>query len=549
MNMHRAVGFVGVVGTMLLGACFADEGDMPYPGDADNGTGGGGLAGTSETSSGVGGQSGAGGDMSIAASTSSSGGGGTGGGGTRIPCVPTDNDLGDCLGIFVDFKADDLGDGSRDTPYNTWQKAFDDPQSANLPILMCEGTKDTDETVTLDHTVSVWGGLKCKDDAWKLNSGKTTGINAPADTVGLTIDGAQGTVLRGLAVSVANAEAWGGSAVAVVVRNGDLYLQDCTLTAGMGNVGAAGVAGAQGSGGLAGPGGSSAVDCQDDSELDVIGTPMPDQYCGMTPVTGGVGGSSLLTSGVPSRSAPGDGSGNSPGWGTAGTNASICKNGGKGGGGSPGSAGGQGEGQIGVGTLGTDGQYHGLDGMPGGDGTPGGGGGGGKATLGDTCGEQYKVGASGGTGGSGGCGGHGGAGGSAGGMSAALVSVNSTVHVHGGVLTSASGGLGGIGATGGQGGQGGTGGPAGSGNNVANDSCPGGSGGNGGPGGPGGGGQGGHSVGIAFIGTAPDISATTTVAPGSPGAKGVGGNPGMNDGVPGLACKTLDFTNTGDCVP
>jgi hypothetical protein len=72
------------------------------------------------------------------------------------------------------------------------------------------------------------------------------------------------------------------------------------------------------------------------------------------------------------------------------------------------------------------------------------------------------------------------------------------------------------------------------------NSCGGGNGGKGGAGGAGGGGAGGISVGIVWKGAmAPTVSADTTVTIGKFGAKGIGGVPGTNDGVVGVAQKVL----------
>lgn len=143
----------------------------------------------------------------------------------------------------------------------------------------------------------------------------------------------------------------------------------------------------------------------------------------------------------------------------------------------------------------------------------GGGGGGGMETVladGGTTGG-------GGGGGCGGCGGGYGTGGSPGGTSVALASVNSTVSLSACTLTAGAGGIGGSGGDG-QTGQAGGGSGAGS-----SPGCVGGLGGQGGHGGGGAGGAGGSSIGIAYTGTVPSVSADTHVNTKSAGTGGAGG--------------------------
>jgi hypothetical protein len=76
--------------------------------------------------------------------------------------------------------------------------------------------------------------------------------------------------------------------------------------------------------------------------------------------------------------------------------------------------------------------------------------------------------------------------------------------------------------------------------NGSPGACQGGAGGLGGNGAAGGGGAGGISVGIVWKGLmAPTVTADTTNTNGKAGAKGVGGVPGTNDGVAGVAQKIL----------
>jgi hypothetical protein len=107
-------------------------------------------------------------------------------------------------------------------------------------------------------------------------------------------------------------------------------------------------------------------------------------------------------------------------------------------------------------------------------------------------------------------------------------------------LVAADAGKGGDGGEGQLGGSGGDGGKAGYGGAAA-DSCPGGQGGKGGKGGSGGGAAGGVSVGIVWSGdAAPSYDAASTFSLGNPGAKGIGGDAGQNDGIAGVSQDELE---------
>lgn len=69
--------------------------------------------------------------------------------------------------------------------------------------------------------------------------------------------------------------------------------------------------------------------------------------------------------------------------------------------------------------------------------------------------------------------------------------------------------------------------------------CSGGNGGFGGSGGKGGGGRGGHSLGIAYVGSAPATSGVTYTL-GTPGKGGLGADMAHN-GADGEAKNTLEF--------
>ena len=104
-------------------------------------------------------------------------------------------------------------------------------------------------------------------------------------------------------------------------------------------------------------------------------------------------------------------------------------------------------------------------------------------------------------------------------------------------LTAASAGNGGSGHAGQAGQQ-----DVGFGGNVVTvgNACPGGNGGRGGNGGASGGGAGGISVGIVWTGVAEPLQTQVTFQTGAPGEGGIGGEPGVNDGIDGVAQDVLE---------
>jgi hypothetical protein len=142
----------------------------------------------------------------------------------------------------------------------------------------------------------------------------------------------------------------------------------------------------------------------------------------------------------------------------------------------------------------------------------------------------------GGGGGCGGCGGNGGTSALGGGAAIALLVFNSDLTVNITKLTAGDAGDGGDGHVG-QAGQT----DVGAGGNALSslNSCDGGNGGPGGNGGVSGGGAGGISVGIVWSGNESPTQTQVTFTLGMPGYGGVGGEPGVNDGINGIAQDVL----------
>jgi hypothetical protein len=143
----------------------------------------------------------------------------------------------------------------------------------------------------------------------------------------------------------------------------------------------------------------------------------------------------------------------------------------------------------------------------------------------------------GGGGGCGSCGGNGGIKGLGGGASISLLAFDSQVVVSTAALIAGAAGSGGNGHVGQQAQT-----DVGAGGNALSslNSCNGGNGGRGGDGGASGGGAGGISVGILWAGEqAPDRSEVTFEF-GTPGEGGLGGEPGVNDGIDGVALDVFE---------
>jgi hypothetical protein len=467
----------------------------------------------------------------------STGPGGTGGGGgsTDPWCVPHEAPNGiirdDCPGIFVDAaNGDDSAAGTRAAPVQTLTHALELAAASELPVYACNGAP-FDESVTVPPGVHLYGGMDC---SWKYDATPTAIQPMTPSTVAvLVLDAGDGARLEDLLVEAPDGAAPGGSSIAVFANETTASVVRCQLISGAGAPGEDGEDGAM-----------LDDDTDNDGTMGASGTIMPVGLCNMQLHQGGMGGPKTCD-GADVSGGNGGGAIGDPGLsgmegkpngfamegnGGLGQNIGLmtgCQSGQQG---HQGQFGDDGMPAMGLGEL-TETGFGGTAGTSGTNGAHGQGGGGGGASA---C-TAGNTGPSGGGGGSGGCGGKGAAGGSAGGSSFALLSFASTVTVSASSLVAGTGEEGGAGGDGQLGGSGGAGGP------QAGGACSGGNGGNGGNGGHGGGGRGGHSAAVAFIGTAPELGDSTTMA----GNRGTGGPGGGGvaalDGEDGEACPVLDL--------
>ena len=443
------------------------------------------------------------------------GDGGAAGGGA--PCDATrDPSTESCLidddyALFVAPGGKDSAAGTKKAPLATLSKAVELAADAKL-ILVCDGTFD--EHVIIANGARIYGGFKCADwspeEAAPLFKPTTAG---PALRVDST---PQPLTFTRIDFEVGDAATSGETALTAVVNDSpSLTFDRVNLKAGKGKAGASGTlttftfpdpATLNGNAETTPGSGGASKTCNCQPTLASIGG------LGGAPAAGGQSGSK----GFPDL---GGGGGGDPSLGDC-----SAGGGGKKGANAPSAIPGVGASTIGSATNSGWTPTNGSDGTIGSPGQAGGGG----ASLNSS--------GHGGGGGCGGCGGNGATGGKGGGGSIALLLIDSPVLLQASTLTTADAGDGGSGRTG-QSGQ-----PeSGAGGGVAStfNSCPGGNGGKGGDGGASGGGAGGISVAVVWKGSIAPTLTDTTITTGKPGAAGIGGVPGSNDGVAGLRRDSL----------
>jgi hypothetical protein len=408
----------------------------------------------------------------------------------------------DGFGVFVDATGgNDANAGTKASPVKTITAAIG--KVGNKPrIYVCEGTYA--EHVKLTSAVSLYGGFAC--GAWTYSGTKAK--VQPADGAKPTLD----VTSKNITIAdfyLLGAEQGAPNSVAVRVTDSTKIVFMRTRLEGR--------AGVDGSPGVRVD--FTAFPTQSDlNGIDATGVAAGGERAvncpGSQTTKGGKGGASGFD-GDPGTPSLGGG---------AGGTVSQCQMSNTGG--QPGTSGTTPAAAAGAQKAGAliAGEWTPEPGTAGTSGTPGQGGGGG-AGLG---------GGFGGGGGAGGCGGAAGGGGNGGGASVPLISINSDVSLRVSELVAAKGGNGGPGVQGQQGQQ-----LFGFGGNKNGGGCGGGNGAKGGNGGASGGGAGGLSVGILYKGTKPTLDATT-ITTGAFGTKGLGGAPGMNDGIDGQKADTLE---------
>ena len=499
-------------------ACYAQA--------ASSGTSGGGSSSTSastQTGSSGGGASGNG------------GGGGSSSTSTMTNCDPTMGSVDGSCGIFVSSSmGHDTDAGLKSAPVKSLAHAIAIAQGS--PIYACG--EAFSESVTLPAGSTLYGALDCAH-GWAYAAATPSAIIAPADAIALTVSSGAGVAaVSDFSITAPDATISSGTSIGVLT-SADLDLERVSIMSGKGHDGHAGAPQQQVAPGASGTNGTDDSMCN--VNAGIIGGSGGAQTCDSADVSGGSGGNGV-TSGSGGSGSPGTGTpGSFPFDGAGGVGqigATACTPGDVGGAGAAGSTG---TGAAVLGTLSSTGYVPSIATPGASPGTPGQGGGGGGGAK--PCAAGF-AGPSGGGGGGGGCGGAPGNAGGSGGASIGLVMLGGSLTMHGVTITTAKAGDGGLGGDGHPGGNCGQPGDAGGG-----ASCGGGKGGQGGRGGSGGGGAGGPSVAIAVSGVAVPNVADAMLTHGTAGTGALGGDGDATaKGADGLACKTLDFTDTSSCA-
>jgi len=428
------------------------------------------------------------------------------------PCV-----VSEAYGVFVAPTGTDApGNGTKSQPYQTIGYALSNLNGLGR-VYICVATYAEAVTLSGTQVASLYSGFTCPmGDAgggWAYVKGTFATVAPTTTGVALSVGPASSAItVQDLAFSAISGTSSSPSSIAAFVHNsGMVTFGRVTLAAGDGASGASGSSGAPG---VPTPAIVNGEDAIDGGAAQIVCT------CSTGGMTSGGAGGDVANLGQGGNGSPTQMPLSSPAATGLGSNESQCsgqnQNGANGSNAEPLVAA-DGAGAPTLGALDAQG-WHPTPGVVGTNGSPGQGGGGGGGTLGGL----------GGGGACGGCGGGGGGNGAGGGASIALLVLSTPVSLFGCTLTAGNGGNGGNGATGAGGLAGGTGG------NRSGSGCLGGNGGQGSQGGAGGGGAGGVAFGVLYQGSAPTTDATTQASAQTAGGQGVGGDPGVNDGVVGM---------------
>lgn len=466
---------------------------------------------------------------------SGTGGAGGSGGGEPDPCPedPADGAVAPECGVWVSASlGDDSHAGTQAEPVRTIPAAIQRAQKGAGRIYACGEVYVGPFEVPAG--ISLHGGFACAAHGWAYAGKEKRAIlrsPVPGAFALTLLPSERASLLTDIDVEAADAEAPGGSSIAVFSLAEEVTIRRAHLFAGDAMDGLDGEPGdhdgAPAKKGLQGKEGQSA--CLNDVGLGGDSVELQCEPGGVISAggQGGDGGQAGANDGLDGLQPPDP---NPLGYGAGGKAENASQACTPGFGGAQGSSGAHGLGGTGPGQLTKDG-YVGAAGGDGFAGTPGQGGGGGGGSIGsNVCGAK-QGGAGGGSGGTGGCGGKPGRGGGAGGSSLGIAIPAGVVYADDVQITTGRGGNGGNGGSGQQGGQGGLPGLQGMGFGGANGvkaACAGGAGGAGGNGGNGGGGQGGHSAG-AFVATGAYLQEIVPVDffTGPAGHGGKGGNPNV----------------------
>jgi hypothetical protein len=443
--------------------------------------------------------------------------------GCDATALPTQSDcvVYEGLGVFVSTSlGPQAGDGTRAKPYRTLQQGIDAAKATHKRVYACAETYA--ESVTLANGVSLFGYFDCAAN-WTVATTKRAKIAAPTSPAMKAATLPLPVRIEGFEIQAPAGTAQATSSIAVQANDAaNLRFVNAKIVAQKAADGANGVEGVQ-----------LANGAEINGEANV-----PASLCNLASCFvvhgGGVGGTNTCVGATGFTGGAGGHGGYGGHWTRAGswTMVEDATNGedgapsyGLGGTGGTQSVGAL-AGHVGIdgangasstgGSFGAAGFSAGA-GAQGGHGSPGQGGGGGTGYPPNPAnsipqGEYY--GSSGAGGGAGGCPGVAGTPGQGGGASIGVYSWNSALHFEGTTIGAADAGKGGLGTWGSLPTGGGVGGER----DIASSIyCGAGGGAPGGRSGVSGHGAGGHSIGIAYKGTAPDVSTDSTITIGAAG--------------------------------
>lgn len=453
------------------------------------------------------------------------------------------SELTDQYGVFVSLNGQPHTDGNHVRPAASIQDGIDLAKRVGKRVYVCAGTFH--EQITLADSISIIGGLDCTNNEWAVGKpGSRTRIEAPSSPAIIATNITSPTRLEGLDVVAPDATKPSGSSIALIADHaGALTIASSNLTAGNAVKGDDGTDGIQLK--------PSPYDSQPATTAVACA---PNTTCTHINFTyfkspGAKGGTNTCI-GAPGHAAEPGGDGGSGGiWQPVndvsayhfhpylapenkadnGVQRSSA----------PGADGNPGTNANSVGAISRDG-YMPVNGTAGTDGAPGSGGAGGAGRTPEPDYDPSTAavkgvwrGFGGAGGGPGGCPGLAGTPGKGGGASIAALLIESPITFDAAELLSHVGGGGGLGAFGSAPTDGGT-----QGTNVYFTLTNGHPGGRGGAAGISGNGANGPSLGIAYVGTKPTVSADTKVTPGAGGAT-----------IPARSRTTLGVTKTVPASP
>ena len=155
--------------------------------------------------------------------------------------TPDKSELTEAFGVFVALGGRAENPGTRALPLNTIQAGIELGKRVGKRVYVCAGTFS--EPLVLADSISIIGGLQCREGDWKFGGGRTR-IEAPASPAVRASGIASPTRLEALEIVSPNAKAPSGSSLGLLAdRSAGLVIASSKIIAGDG---ANGVDGSEG---------------------------------------------------------------------------------------------------------------------------------------------------------------------------------------------------------------------------------------------------------------------------------------------------------------